>query len=230
MSPFEFLSPLERRSLFLPQDEAPQPLVADVIACSFPVWHPLFRHCALRGAALKLPADFVTYLRAPGSLVLPSACASSASVRRDSGSEDEDFELRRGPDFEEDVGPRFPELDAAIAAQLQEFGGEGFPKLSWTAPRDAAWINFCKNLKCAAPQDVYLLLKGSERVAHDLLAAFSHCSDAQEAGDTELHLVLKKWYVLGRGGRNRFEILEHNCIRVCLSILKKCFVVVLGAR
>ena len=38
-------------------------------------------------------------------------------------------------------------------------GGDVFPKLNWSAPRDAAWISFDKTMKCKLVTDVLLLLK-----------------------------------------------------------------------
>lgn len=213
------LSPQRHPNFFLQTEasdnDAPRPSVADVLACSFPAWHPLFRHCSIRGSSVQLSADFLSYLRAPGSLVLPS-CSSEQPPPHDSGSDDEDFELRLGPDPEPASSLRFPELEAEIARCLSRFGGAVFPKLNWSAPRDAAWINFCKSLKCAAPSDVYLLLKSSERIAHDLLAAFSHCSDpALAPAEPELHLVLKKWCELRPEREVRAFVRHRRLLAVC---------------
>lgn len=56
-------------------------------------------------------------------------------------------------------------------------------------------------LKCTSPADVYLFLKSSDFVAHDLDPAtvFEGCVDQEEVPDKplpsyELELVLKKWY------------------------------------
>jgi D123 len=41
------------------------------------------------------------------------------------------------------------------------------PKLNWSAPKDASWIN-AGSLKCQTPGDVYLLLQSSDFVSHDV--------------------------------------------------------------
>lgn len=64
--------------------------------------------------------------------------------------------------------------------------------------QDASWI--LPTLKCTSPADVYLLLKSSDFISHDLdpALAFDGCSvDASE--EHELELVLKKWYAVDHG-------------------------------
>ena len=93
-----------------------------------------------------------------------------------------------------------------------------FPKLDWSAPRDAAWING-GTLRCERAGDVYLLLKSSEFVSHDLTtltadtpsppprpaAAAPPVAEAPSASALPLpfahKLVLRRWSTsLGGGG------------------------------
>lgn len=56
---------------------------------------------------------------------------------------------------------------------IKELGGEVAPKLNWSSPRDAAWISPHQNtVKCTSPNDIYLLLKSSNFITHDLDHAF----------------------------------------------------------
>lgn len=51
------------------------------------------------------------------------------------------------------------------------------------------------NLECRTPADVYLLLKSSDFVTHDLLHAYEGCTDASENEQPpHFELVLKKWF------------------------------------
>lgn len=52
-------------------------------------------------------------------------------------------------------------------------------------------------LKCTSPSDVYVLLKSSDFINHDLSAAsvFTGCTDS---APYELELVLRKWYPIDR--------------------------------
>ena len=94
--------------------------------------------------------------------------------------------------------PSFPELTQWITQSIAELGGKAFPKLNWSSPRvawccrqthadtlvylhtsdlppvspppsqDAAWVNGDNTLQCTSPADVYLLLKSSDFIQHDL--------------------------------------------------------------
>ena len=53
-------------------------------------------------------------------------------------------------------------------------------------------------LRCTSPADVYLLLKSSDFVSHDLdpETTFQHCDESPQT--YELELVLRKWYPVDR--------------------------------
>lgn len=79
-----------------------------------------------------------------------------------------------------------------------------FPKLNWSSPRDASWIVATNTLKCHHAADIFLLLKSSDFVAHDLAHAYEDCSD-EAGGQTgagirqrpeRVELVLRKWFDL----------------------------------
>lgn len=68
---------------------------------------------------------------------------------------------------------RFPEIHQKIKDTIKELGGEVAPKLNWSSPKDAAWISPHQNtVKCTTPNDIYLLLKSSNFITHDLDHAF----------------------------------------------------------
>ena len=46
------------------------------------------------------------------------------------------------------------------------------PKLNWSAPKDACWISATNSMECRSANDVYLLLKSSDFVVHDLEQVF----------------------------------------------------------
>lgn len=72
--------------------------------------------------------------------------------------------------------------------------------------QDASWLLPSSSpLKCTAPADVYMLLKSSDFVTHDLIEenVFAGCvprSAAHPADELkyELELVLRKWYAVDR--------------------------------
>lgn len=78
--------------------------------------------------------------------------------------------------------------------------------------QDSSWV--IPTLRCTSPADVYLLLKSSDFVLHDLdpELAFEGCTPTPTANSTlstmdeqsvmpshQLELVLKKWYSMDRG-------------------------------
>lgn len=109
---------------------------------------------------------------------------------------------------EEDNGPsiHWLEIHEEIQRIIDELGGSVAPKLNWSAPKDATWINATNSVQCTSVNDVYLLLKSGDFVAHDLQHAFDDTVDEDTRADppntstTNLtiayHLVLRKWILL----------------------------------
>lgn len=111
-----------------------------------------------------------------------------------------------------DPSEHFREVHERIKVTIAELGGSVAPKLNWSAPKDATWIAATNSMRCRSAGDVYLLLKSSDFVAHDLEMAFDGCEaeggpDEEGAGlargpdavtETETEgiaydLVLRKW-------------------------------------
>ena len=101
---------------------------------------------------------------------------------------------------EEDPSLEWQSTHAAIGDTISALGGRAYPKLNWSAPKDATWIAADNSMQCTSPNDVYLLLKSSDFVTHDLDQPFDGCEDdtGQEmdsrslADDLPYHLVLRK--------------------------------------
>ena len=113
----------------------------------------------------------------------------------------------------------FKALDAKIRDALDQLDGEAFPKLSWSAPLDAVWIGEQQSLKCTEPQHVYLLLKASDRVSHDLTSAYDHCPAQPPAGLcgqllAQQFLVLRRWFRLDHGMEFRCFVRNGSLVAV----------------
>lgn len=107
----------------------------------------------------------------------PSSRPAQPRIPNDDDDTDSDS------DSDEDDAPRlppnqrFPELHQLIKDKIAELGGAVAPKLNWSAPKDAVWISPHQNtIKCTTPNDVYLLLKSSNFITHDLEHAFDDCT------------------------------------------------------
>ena len=111
--------------------------------------------------------DDLTSNSAGAANVMPPTTTTNTQQDVDSDSNDEPPIPPNG---------RFPAIHAQIKEAIDKLGGAVVPKLNWSAPKDAAWISQHQNtLKCTSPNDVYVLLKSSSFVSHDLDHAFEDC-------------------------------------------------------
>ena len=101
------------------------------------------------------------------------------------------------------------DIHQKIKSTISELDGSVMPKLNWSAPKDATWISATNSMACTTPNDVYLLLKSSDFITHDLEQVFDDCEveseDESNEGDEDeeisvdeplskipYHLVLRK--------------------------------------
>lgn len=158
----------------------PPVTAAHILNCSFHSWHPLFKSLTPKARLIPLSQPFLEYLRADGILLPPENSPNDA----DSGFEDED---------EEDPSEPWADIHGRIRSTIRELGGKVVPKLNWSAPKDATWMATTNDMECRTPNDIYLLLKSSDFVTHDLEQAFDGCVDQAEV---PYHLVLRKSFNL----------------------------------
>lgn len=90
---------------------------------------------------------------------------------------------------------QLPKLTQGIWDAIRRYGAV-FPKLNWTAPRDAAFMmpqTASGPLHCTSPADVYLLLKSSDLVSHGIDPSRAY-EPATSAGPVvPIELVLRKY-------------------------------------
>ncbi|KAJ1309985.1 hypothetical protein OPQ81_006743 [Rhizoctonia solani] len=138
----------------------------DVLACQTSDWYSTFQRKTIRTTIItELDEDFRRYLESDG-LIIPEG----ADDRQPTAELSSDEELES--DDDEDSGSMarfsFPELDQRIRQAISTYDAV-FPKLNWTAPKDAGWmLSSSGPLRCTSPADVYLLLKSSDFTMHDL--------------------------------------------------------------
>lgn len=177
--------------------------VQQILNCSFPTWYPNFKKHTWRSIVIPLSEEFVEYLKADG-VVLPDGSLETTHATHgdgdDRGDDDANTEKVEWDEAEAaSEAPSFPHLDAQIKEAINKLGGSVFPKLNWSCPKDATWISLNNSMKCVTPGDIYLLLKSSEFISHDLMQPFKDCEDASDAtvaGDVKYVLVLRKWLSL----------------------------------
>lgn len=163
-----------------------------VLNCQLPSWYHLFKNVTFRSKIIPLQQQFIDYLNEDG-IVLPSGNDSQNECEVDSDDWSEIEEDSAGIA----TAPVFEELTKKIKEAIDSLGGAAFPKLNWSAPRDSAWINYNGTLQCTTPSDVYLLLKSSDRVSHDINHPFRKCEDGEDnemSENSRFVLVLRKWH------------------------------------
>lgn len=78
--------------------------------------------------------------------------------------------------------PELDELRRQLSAAIDVLGGRVVPKLSWSCPIDAIWMSPTSTLACTNPDEVLLLLRASDRVAHDVCHALQDAAAVDAAG------------------------------------------------
>lgn len=131
---------------------------------------------------VPLSSQFLSYLRADGIRLPPEDIATEDSWDDDSSVEDDEHDSST-------TDPCHPwqDIHAKIKATIAELNGSVMPKLNWSAPKDATWIAATNSMECSTANDVYLLLKSSDFVTHDLEQVFDDCQDDSESeGDSKV--------------------------------------------
>ena len=117
-----------------------------------------------------------------------------------------------------DPSLQFLEIHREIQDTIYELGGLVVPKLNWSSPKDATWISMTKNsMECATPNDIYLLLKSSDFITHDLEHAFDDCAEDESLRQEDIQyvLILKKWFKVNPSCEFRCFVRERRLIGIC---------------
>lgn len=157
-----------------------------IMHCSYHFWQPMYRHLTPKSRIIPLNKPFVDYLRADG-IVLPPEDRVPGDDEWDDFSDDE--EEPSDPSLE------WPDIHTQVKNTVKDFG-KVTPKMNWSAPKDATWMSATNDLQCSTASDVYLLLKSSDFITHDLEHAFDDCVPDNESStqpEIPYHLVLRKY-------------------------------------
>jgi hypothetical protein len=155
-----------------------------------------YRALAPRSRLIPLPASFINYLRADGIVLPPEPTRPT---------DDDDYDtFSDSGEEEEDPSTEWSEIHTQIKDTINEFG-KVTPKLNWSAPKDATFMSATNDTQCQTPNDVYLLLKSSDFITHDLDHPFDDCVPDSTNGtnghseaepvlpEVPYHLVLRKY-------------------------------------
>ncbi|KAG4304036.1 hypothetical protein PORY_002559 [Pneumocystis oryctolagi] len=176
----------------------------NVMNCTFSAWRAYCRAITPNARVIRpLDKAFLRYLDQDGLVLPPIDSQYDEDAEKDVESvhsEDIDENILDNSSTQDsslvDCTVAFRSLDEEITRTISILGGAVFPKLSWSAPKDAAWITSTRTLRCTTASDIYLLLKSSDCIAHDLHHAFDDCSPSDIPSHFEHELVLKQWFNL----------------------------------
>ena len=170
-----------------------------ILHCSYHDWHPRYRTITPKARLIPLSKPFVTYLRADGIVLPDEDHEFGTSTDTDSGIFSASTSTAESDSEDEEPDPSMEWLDIhnSIKETIKELKGSVHPKLNWSAPKDATWIATTNSMDCRTANDVYLLLKSSDFITHDLEQAFDGCEDASSAEKEDresipYHLVLRQ--------------------------------------
>lgn len=216
--------------------------------CQFSSWYKEFSRFAPKARVISdLPEAFIKYLLEDGIILPPEnndqnsgsgATTSDLDSRLRSRIEDlsidnnGDDENRYSDEDEQTPDPtvNFKELHKKIGETIEELGGSVIPKLNWSTPKDATWISLTNSLKCNTPSDIYLMLKSSSFITHDLVDPYNGSVEATEAWNaspvtperasglqpsTSYELVLRQWFDLNPA--LEFRCFVRNRVLICIS-------------
>jgi hypothetical protein len=73
------------------------------------------------------------------------------------------------------------------------------------------------SMECATPNDIYLLLKSSDFVTHDLEHAFDGCEDDESLKEEDIKyvLILRKWFKVNPSCEFRCFVRERRLVGIC---------------
>lgn len=194
-----------------------------ILNCGFPSWHSLYVTITPKARIIPLTPEFLTYLREDG-IILPDDEGPAPRVSS-ADSDDDRMDVSHTPGSDDDdpddssanQTQRFPELHAKIKSTIAALGGAVTPKLNWSAPKDALFMTPTHTLECRTASEIYLLLKSSDFITHDLEHAFDDCdpSDPTLASEIPYCLVLRKWFNLNPSMEFRAFVAGGRVAAIC---------------
>lgn len=188
-----------------------------ILNCSYHSWHPRYRTITPKARLIPLTTPFLAYLRSDG-IILPEddeptrvawsdddSGIESATDNPDDSSDEEDG----------DVAAQWRDVHQAIKSTIAELDGKVVPKLNWSAPKDATWISATNSMECREASEIYLLLKSSDFITHDLEHAFDDCDETDPDPEIPYHLVLRKFVQLNPSLEFRCFVRNRRLMALC---------------
>jgi D123 len=201
-----------------------QTRASNVDACRFNVWFAKFERNTFKSEVVELDQAFIDYLLEDGVAIDRSAfpatvdnddtkwlCTSSDDDNKDDSESESDSDVAVASSS--GCADRLLKTNEAIDRALERFRGQLFVKFTWSAPIDATWMTTSGSVRCTCANEVYLLLKASDRVMHDLKFAYDQCADACSSARPHV-LALRQWYRLSPGMQFRMFVRDGALVAI----------------
>ena len=189
-----------------------------VLSCQFKYWYPLFSKFTIKSIVLDVPKDFIDFLYEDG-IIIPDLKEADSTTN---------------------VNINLKSFICEINSAIQKLNGAVFPKLNFSAPSDALWIN-TGSLKCFTYTEILLLLKSSDRILFDIEHSFDLCpqyhsfhseseSESPFLNTTQLSnnlnevtLVLRKWVNINPSSEFRCFIINNQLVAISQRDCTTCY-------
>ncbi|KAL6928477.1 hypothetical protein ACO0SA_003218 [Hanseniaspora valbyensis] len=177
-----------------------------VDSCKYSNWYPKFENKEYNSFIVKshifqdIPEKFIQFLLEDGIKL-----KSNSEMNNNNNGDDEFSDWSSNTDSSDDdddeesnnkfVNPNedFPEIDTFITNCFTK-NHKLTPRFNWSAPKDAVWIlPYNNTMLTYTNEDIYLLLKSSNYIMHDLLYAYENVKDENEEKTYSHDLILREW-------------------------------------
>ncbi|QPG75543.1 hypothetical protein FOA43_002898 [Brettanomyces nanus] len=204
----------------------------DVVNCSYSQWYNKFSSYTYTKAEIlrPVPIEFINYLLSD-DIILPKDEQGSSlfqKVELNSDNEYSDWEEEEDDDADADADEdkdlsnkasptsTFPSFHQKIKDAIQRLGGKVAPKLNWTSPQDATWMMMNNTMECHNATELYLLLKSSDYINHDIGHAFECVTEGPQnvPEGFEYELVLRKWFDINPSMEFRCFVRDRQLIAI----------------
>ncbi|KAI8055219.1 D123-domain-containing protein [Syncephalis plumigaleata] len=180
-----------------------------ITRCSLANWYKQFRGHTFTSKTIPLSTEFTEFLLADGIVLdhqqLTAVWSDDSDNEVDNDDDDDNTEALQSTSF--------PAIEEQVTTAIRQLGGSVFPKLTWSAPKDAAWIATTRNLSCTNYSDIILLLKSSDVVVHDLLHAYDDCNTSINV-KAQPTLILRQWQTINPAHEFRCFVRDRQLIAI----------------
>ena len=210
--------------------------------CAFDKWYKKFRKQTIKSRIIPINQTFIDYLKQDGLKLPPQLQNEMDDCYELDSDNDSDYEndenwkndkndgdSKSNPDEKNENDKnkldytQLDELFTKIKEKIRVLKDSVMPKLNWSSPKDAKWINM-ETLKCETITQILLLLKSSQFIQHDLYYPFHGCCDyaaKQENDDNknneiefEYKLILRKYSNLHSNREFRVFVYNHKILAI----------------